>query len=372
MRAPPLKLFMTADAVGGVFAYALDLARGLAPHAITTELAVLGPAMDQRQMAAARAVPGLSLRRLDLPLDWLAPAPADMAAAAAVLARAAAAAGADVVQLNAPALAAADYPAPVVGVLHSCLATWWRAVKGGPMPADFAWRSHALHEGLRGCDALVCPSLALADAAEAVYGLRAEVVHNGRAAPAPAVQDAAPAAFAFTAGRLWDEGKNLATLDAAAGRMRLPVLAAGDLEGPHGGRIVLHHVRATGRLADDAVRAHLAAAPIFVSAALYEPFGLAVLEAAQAGCPLVLSDIPTFRELWSEAALFVAPRDASGFAAALERLASDPALRRRLGHAARERSRSFGLAPQAAAMAALYRGLVAARARTAQAREAVA
>ena len=40
--------------------------------------------------------------------------------------------------------------------------------------------------------------------------------------------------------------------------------------------------------------------------ALYEPFGLAVLEAAQAGCALVLSDIPTFRELWDGAALFVA------------------------------------------------------------------
>jgi glycosyltransferase involved in cell wall biosynthesis len=40
--------------------------------------------------------------------------------------------------------------------------------------------------------------------------------------------------------------------------------------------------------------------------ARYEPFGLAVLEAAQAGMALVLSNTPGFRELWDGAALFVA------------------------------------------------------------------
>ena len=44
--------------------------------------------------------------------------------------------------------------------------------------------------------------------------------------------------------------------------------------------------------------------------ARYEPFGLAVLEAAQAGMRLVLSDIPSFRELWDGAATFVASRRA--------------------------------------------------------------
>ena len=55
--------------------------------------------------------------------------------------------------------------------------------------------------------------------------------------------------------------------------------------------------------------------PIFVSVSRYEPFGLAVLEAAHAGCALVLSDIPTFRELWQGAASFVI---AAGSAAATE------------------------------------------------------
>jgi glycosyltransferase involved in cell wall biosynthesis len=56
------------------------------------------------------------------------------------------------------------------------------------------------------------------------------------------------------------------------------------------------------------VAERLAERPVFVSASRYEPFGLAVLEAARAGCALLLSDIPTFRELWAGAAAFVRPR----------------------------------------------------------------
>ena len=36
----------------------------------------------------------------------------------------------------------------------------------------------------------------------------------------------------MTAGRLWDEAKNLGTLDAAAEGMVWPVLAAGPMRGP--------------------------------------------------------------------------------------------------------------------------------------------
>ena len=83
-----------------------------------------------------------------------------------------------------------------------------------------------------------------------------------------------------------------------------------------------------------------------------------MLEAAQAGCALVLSDIPTFRELWDGVAEFVPPRDAEALAVTLDRLASDPHQRRRLGEAARRRSRRFTPEAQAQAMLSLYEQLV--------------
>ncbi|CCJ08472.1 Glycosyl transferase group 1 [Methylocystis sp. SC2] len=356
----PLNLFMTADAVGGVFTYALDLARALSSLQVRTTLAVLGPAMSQRQRDAAAATPGLSVIWLDLPLDWLAPSAHSIASAAEGLADLARSAGADIVQLHAPSLAVADYPSPVVSVAHSCLASWWADVKGGPLPADFVWRTRLWRDGVARTDALVCPSHAYARAVRRLYGARPLVIHNGREAP-PARPDAGAtdaSPFAFTAGRLWDEGKNVATLDAAAPDMASPLLLAGPAEGPHGERFAPRHAMALGPLDADAIRDRLARRPVFVSAALYEPFGLSALEAAQAGCPLVLADIPTFRELWEGAALFVPPRDAKGFAQAVNRLGARAELRQRLGAAAAERARVYNLDAMASAMASLYRALV--------------
>src|SRR5207248_1112890 len=97
--------------------------------------------------------------------------------------------------------------------------------------------------------------------------------------------------------------------------------------------------------------------PVFASAALYEPFGLAVLEAASAGCALVLSDIPTFRELWEGAATFVDPMDAEGFACAIEDLIGDTAFRVERGSKARATARRYTPERMANHMAAIYRAL---------------
>src|SRR5207253_1364845 len=101
--------------------------------------------------------------------------------------------------------------------------------------------------------------------------------------------------FVFTASRLWDEGKNVTTLDAAAARLKVPFEAAGAQRGPNGAAVQLDHIRPLGELSAARLGALYGARPIFASAALYEPFGLSVLEAAHAGCALVVSDIPTHR-----------------------------------------------------------------------------
>ena len=81
----------------------------------------------------------------------------------------------------------------------------------------------------------------------------------------------------------------------------------------------------------------------------YEPFGLAVLEAAQAGCALVLSDIPTFRELWDGAAMFVPPGRRRRLAAPLEPSCAPDRPLPRSGQAARERAGRYSLARMARA-----------------------
>lgn len=356
------RALLTADTVGGVWTYALDLAGGLASHGWETALAVLGPAPESDQVDAARAVPGLTLVPTGLPLDWLADTPEEVEAAGAALAALAAKKGADVAHLHSPALAAAArFPAPVAASCHSCVGTWWAAVRGGqPLPPDFAWRARLVARGCADADALIAPSAAFAAATARFYGLAGPptVIRNGRRPPPPATGGAAP--FAFTAGRLWDEGKNLRALDRAAARLgaSVPVLAAGPTEGPGGARITLRHVQALGRLTEGEVARRLAGRPVFVSTALYEPFGLSVLEAAQAGCALVLSDVPAFRELWDGAAEFAPAEDDRAIAAAIEGVARDGARRAGLAAAARARSERYTVEAMAAGTAEVYRSLL--------------
>jgi hypothetical protein len=120
--------------------------------------------------------------------------------------------------------------------------------RGQPLPPDFAWRARLVARGCADADALLAPTAAFAAATARFYGLPGPpaVVRNGRRPPPAAARGAAP--FAFTAGRLWDEGKNLRALDRAAARLAgsVPVLAAGPTEGPGGARVALGHVQTLG------------------------------------------------------------------------------------------------------------------------------
>lgn len=353
-----MRVLMTVDAVGGVWNYAIDLANALGEHGVETLLALTGPPPEPAQRAAADACPGVSLVETGLGLDWLAPDRAAAAAAAARIAELAGDLGADVAHLNAPALAAARFAMPTVAVTHSCLATWWATSGEGALPADFAWRDALTHAGLHAAARVIAPSRAHALATMRAHALPScpAVVHNGRV-PLVARASGDPVDSAFTAGRLWDRGKDLATLDAAAALLDATFEAAGPLAGPQGETIALGHLRCLGLIDTRALAARLAQRPVFASAARYEPFGLAVLEAAQAGCALVLADIPVFRELWAGAARFVAPGDAAGFSRAIAAHLADAARRARAGAAAQARARSYTARAMAAGTAAIYRAL---------------
>lgn len=341
----PRRFFTTADAVGGVWTYVLDLARGLAPHGVRTVVAVLGPEPSPAQRAAAREVPGLELVPTGLPLDWVTNDPDDVERAGVELARLARVHRAELVQVNsAPLAATGAFEAPLVVACHSCVATWWQAVHGdAPPPGYIAWRTAFAASAFARADVLVAPSAAFAEATATTYGLATPptVVRNGRMIMLGPIARGGLPRQVFTAGRLWDEAKNVATLDRAALHVDAPITAAGPLTGPLGDTASFTHLACPGSLGPTEIATRLAQRPVFVSLARYEPFGLSVLEAAQAGCALVLADIPTFRELWDDAALFVPPDDERAVADVLNGLLGCDALRAALGTRARTRARRF-------------------------------
>lgn len=355
-----MRVLITTDAVGGVWQYTAELANALGAEGVECIVAVLGPSpsMDQQAMLERGTC---TLVETGLPLDWMCSGAAPVLAAGEAIAALATARGVDLVHYNMPTLAAAGpLPVPSIAVAHGCVSTWWEAAKGTPLGRDYRWHRALTADGLRAVDAVVAPTAAYAAIVARHYRLdRAPLaVHNGRT-PAPGYDAAAPAAdVALTVGRLWDGVKNAALLDRAAARLPIPFLAAGASRGPHGETVRLGHLRELGHLSGEQIAAHLAKRPIFVSAASFEPFGLAVLEAAQAGCALVLADIPTFRELWDGAAHFV-PLDGA-WCEAIETLVLDTAARSRLGDAARARAARYTPEATAARMVSLYRDTIAA------------
>lgn len=356
-----LEILMTADAVGGVWQYATDLSAELGQMGHRVTLALLGPPPTQAQREAA-AIAGLGLIETGLPLDWLSPGPEPIQAAAEEIARLARDAAADVVHCNMPSLVgAARFASPVIAVTHGCLATWWQAARSDALPPEFGWHREMTRAGLIAADAIVAPSAGYARIVEQMYHLPAPpmVVHNGRRPLVEPDPGSRKIRAALTAGRLWDRAKNATLLDEAAGLIDVPFLAAGPMRGPHGEEYSPKHLRALGRLEARELATLLRLRPVFVSAATFEPFGLAVLEAAAAGCPLVLSDIATFRELWDGAALFVDPADATGFARAITALTRDEDRARELGGAAAARAARYTPEATARRMEQLYSRLVA-------------
>jgi glycosyltransferase involved in cell wall biosynthesis len=111
--------------------------------------------------------------------------------------------------------------------------------------------------------------------------------------------------------------------------------------------------------------AEMSRAGVFVSPALYEPFGLGVLEAAANGCALVLSDVPTFRELWDGAALFADPREPKALREAIATACRDGSLRAELQTKARARAARYPLERTVERYTALYARLVAVKRREA-------
>jgi glycogen synthase len=352
-----VRVLMTADAVGGVWDYALDLASALSVHGVSVDLAVMGPSPDLRRRRAAQEA-GVGLHLFDCRLEWMRDPEDDIARSGEWLLDLERSLGADIVHVNGYAHAVLPFDAPVLSVAHSCVLSWWRHALGTDAPAD--WRDYGLRvaEGLTAADIVVAPTRAMLADAAALYGPlpHGRVIHNGR--DPGRFRSARKEPVVFSMGRAWDSAKNLKLLDAVAPRLAWPVELAGSLAHPEGGEAALPNLRCLGPLPAARVAERLSKAAIYTLPARYEPFGLSVLEAAMSGCALVLGDIASLRELWDGAALFVSPDDADALAGALDRLIRDEDLREDLAIRAVRRARNYTSAHMASDYLDAYHDLM--------------
>ncbi len=355
---PPNRLLMTADTVGGVWTFALELARGLSGYGIEVALATMGAPLSPEQRTEASYVPRLEVYESYFKLEWMPDPWEEVADAGAWLLGLERRLDPDLVHLNSYVHANLPWHVPALVTGHSCVLSWWKAVKGTPAPPEWDRYRRAVGQGLAAASLVVTPTEAMRRALQENYPRfpAGPVIPNGRT---DLYQQAPKEPFILSVGRLWDEGKNLAALDRVAPDLPWPVYAAGDDHAPGGAAVALPNVHQLGRLGQDALVSWFERAAIYALPAKYEPFGLSALEAAQAGCALVLGDIPSLREVWAEAALYVPPDDSAALAGALRALIEDDARRAEFARKAQARALLYTPERMTDAYLGAYRGLLA-------------
>jgi glycogen(starch) synthase len=340
----PRKVLMTTDTVGGVWNYSLELARGLGEKGIEVALATMGAPLNELQRDKADRTPGLRVFESHLKLEWMDEPWRDVEKAGEWLLNLESRISPDVVHLNGYAHGGLPWSAPKLVVGHSCVLSWWRAVKGEDAPESWDRYQVEVAAGLHAADLVVAPSTAMLASLADHYGQlpNTRVIPNGR--DAHIFRPTAKEPMLFSAGRLWDEAKNLEALERVAPNLAWPIFVAGDNHHPDGGEIRPHNTRLLGRLSQRALAAWLGRASIYALPARYEPFGLSILEAALAGCTLILGDIPSLREIWRNRAVFVDPDDTEALEREVTSLIESPERRQSL--AAGARSRALELTPE--------------------------
>lgn len=312
-----MKVLLTTDTVGGVWNFSLSLARAL-PFEV--HLATMGRRLSPPQRLE---IADFAFHESEFPLEWMPNPWAGVDRAGEWLLGIEQQIQPDIIHHNTLALGHLPFRNPAIVTVHSCVLSWWEAVKNATAPSEWDQYRERVTCSLRAAAEVTVPSFALSRSTKCLYGVDSRVVPNFAAKP---LSLSTKEPFVFAAGRVWDEAKNLLSLQRVAPSLSWPVHIAG--EGSD-----------LGHLDSAAIGNWMARASIYAWPGKYEPFGLSVLEAAQHGCALVLGDIESLRENWDGAALFV--RDDEELESALRLLISESGLRSQYSAKAMERSGRF-------------------------------
>ena len=379
-----MHVLMTADTCGGVWTQAVELCRGLSERGCAVTLATSGglPTADQR--ASVEALPGVALYATRFRLEWQPHAAADVAAFGDRLEALCEQVRPDVVHLNEFSHGRRDFGVPKLVVGHSDVLSWHAAVRGTEAGPEWDDYRAAVTAGLRGADLVVAPTAWMLGELNSRFGPFAaeRVICNGfgeaNGGRQPSVSGRAEntrradahrsprAPYVFAAGRYWDAGKNLAALAEVAPRLDLPVKLAG-LPSPDGLTEPPAGVEFLGRLSPEQMDAAYRDAYVYCLPAKYEPFGLTPLEAARGVTPLVLGDIPSLREVWGDAAIYVPPDDRDALFHAIRNLERYPDEFADRALAATERAERYTRDAMTEGYLEAYRSLAGSASRTLQA-----
>jgi glycogen synthase len=329
-----MHVLVTTDTLSGVWTYTRELVSGLVSRGLRVTLVSLGEVPLPEQTSWMDNLHGLDYRPTAFRLEWMQEGEQDYKESAAYLKAVVEEIQPDVLHLNQFCYGDLPVDVPRVVVAHGDLITWWLAVHGHePKSARWLHRyREAVIRGLLGATTVVAPSASMLEALHLSYVrvAREQVIYNGRNPiffnPYVSKEDSV-----LSVGRMLDAGKQVHLLTQHTHSISVCIVGAEHPANPP--RIP---IRADVKVATDALCVSLkgpqteaqlrnlySRASVYAATARYEPFGMEPLEAALSRCAIVANDIPSFREIWGDDALYFRTNDGASLASTLRELTED-------------------------------------------------
>ncbi len=345
-----MHVLVTADTLSSSWAYARELVTGLVTRGVRVTLVSFGEIPLPDQTAWMDLLHGLEYRPTAFRLEWMDDAPHDLAESSEFLARLVREVRPDLLHLHQFCHGDLPVDVPRIVMAHGDLISWTQAVQGcTPRSTPWLrWYRETIIRGIAGADAVVAPCAWMLQTIRATYTTprREVVIYPGRNPiffnPYVSKDDSV-----LSIGRLIDAGKQVFLLTQHV--HPFPVCIVGAEQTIPVPRIPIRadvkvatersSVAIRGAQTEAQLRALYSRAAVYAATARYEPLGMAVLDAAFSRCAIVANDIPSFREVWGDAALYFETNNAGSLAETLRRVDSDRGLRQTYADRAYTRAR---------------------------------
>lgn len=345
-----MHVLVTADSLSSSWTYTRELVTGLVTRGVRVTLVSFGEIPLPEQTTWMDHLHGLEYRPTAFHLEWMQDAETDLPDSSAYLMAVIHELQPDVLHLNQFCYGNLPVDVPRVVMAHGDLVTWSQAVHNHASRDErsLRWYRKTVRNGLAGADALVAPSIWMLERISACYARprRGEIIYPGRNPiffnPYVNKDDSV-----LAVGRMVDAGKQVFLLTQQP--HSVPVCIVGAEHTVPMPRIPIRadvkiateqtSVAIRGPQTEAQLRALYSRASIYAATARYEPLGLSAVEAAFSRCAIVANDIPSFREIWGDAALYFRTNDSSSLAENIRLLSADRAMRRAYAELAYSRAR---------------------------------
>ena len=365
-------VLVTADTLSGSWTYSRELVTGLVTRGVRVTLVSFGEIPLPEQTAWMDHLHGLEYRPTAFHLEWMQQAEDDLHESSMFLAALVRELRPDVLHLNQFCYGDLPVDVPRVVMAHGDLLTWKQAGSNGEViprsGRPTKWYYETVLRGILGADAVVAPSEWMLDQVRSGYvrPRRELVIYPGRNPiffnPYVTKDDCV-----LAVGRLVDASKQVSLLTQY--KHPIPVCIVGAEQTVPVPRIPIRadvkidteetSVAIRGPQTEAQLRALFSRAAIYAATARYEPLGMSALEAAFSRCAIVANDVPCFREIWGDAALYFRTNDAASLAQKIRDLNEDRPMRRAFAELAYARARErFTTRRMIEEYLQLYRSLV--------------